>query len=174
MSSQRHAGRRQKQQGLLFWQLLFQPLNDLWPFVGSLKRQKRKGGLQTKLSFTGRSSTTAVWRKSWSVREEYLFWQCDDSWAWNHLAHGTFSLWISLLRDEILILMASSSSSGTCGMEMGSVSSAAWKVRSDSGMYHLQSYCWLFLGTKRQTRESEGWGGIIWYNLISRRKYTAI
>jgi len=57
----------------------------------------------------------------------------------------TLSLWISLLRDEILILMASRSSSGACGIGRGSDSSAVWKVRSEKGTYHFESYCWLFL-----------------------------
>lgn len=60
----------------------------------------------------------------------------------------TFSLWISLRRCEILTLMASSSSSGTWGMVMGSVSSGPWKVSSVRGMYHLQSYCWFLLCRK--------------------------
>lgn len=59
----------------------------------------------------------------------------------------TFSRWMSLLIWEILIFKASSSSSGTRGM-LGSASNSStiWKLRSVSGMYHLQSYCWVLLG----------------------------
>lgn len=39
--TQRHVGRCQKQQGFLFWKLLFQPLDDLWPLVGSLKEKNK-------------------------------------------------------------------------------------------------------------------------------------
>ena len=41
--------------------------------------------------------------------------------------------------------MASISSSWTRGMGVDSQSSMVWKVRSASGMYHLQSYCCPFL-----------------------------
>lgn len=59
----------------------------------------------------------------------------------------TFSLWMSLLIWEILIFMASSSSSSTRGMlGAASDSSTVWKLRSVSGIYHLQSYCWVLLG----------------------------
>lgn len=62
----------------------------------------------------------------------------------------TFSLWMSLLIWEILIFMASSSSSSTRGMlGVASESSTVWKLRSVSGMYHLQSYCWVLLGGGR-------------------------
>ena len=57
----------------------------------------------------------------------------------------TFSLWMSFLICEILIFMASISSSWTRGMGLDSQSSMVWKVRSASGMYHLQSYCCPFL-----------------------------
>lgn len=58
----------------------------------------------------------------------------------------TFSLWMSLLIWEIFIFMASSSSSSTRGMlGAASDSSTVWKLRSVSGMYHLQSYCWVLL-----------------------------
>lgn len=57
----------------------------------------------------------------------------------------TFSLWISFLIWEILIFMASISSSWTRGMGVDSQSSIVWNVRSASGMYHLQSYCCPFL-----------------------------
>lgn len=145
--SQWHVGRRQQQQGLLFWQLLFQPVNDLRTLVGSLKEQKRNimddGGKK------GNQAVPEYHATSLHIQKQHLK-QNDDFYK---LIPGTFSLWISLLREEILILTASSSSSGTCGIGTGSVSSAAWKVRSDSGMYHLQSYCWLFLRTKRHTEQ---------------------
>lgn len=65
----------------------------------------------------------------------------------------TFSLWMSLLIWEILIFKASSSSSGTRGMlGTASDSSTIWKLRSVSGMYHLQSYCWVLLGMGREER----------------------
>lgn len=57
----------------------------------------------------------------------------------------TFSLWISFLIWEIRIFIASISSSWTRGMGVDSESSMVWKVRSASGMYHLQSYCCPFL-----------------------------
>ena len=62
----------------------------------------------------------------------------------------TFSRWMSFLIWDILIFMASSSSSGTSGiLGTASDSSTIWKLRSVSGMYHLQSYCWLFLKDRR-------------------------
>lgn len=62
----------------------------------------------------------------------------------------TFSRWMSFLIWDILIFMASSSSSGTRGiLGTASDSSTIWKLRSVSGMYHLQSYCWLFLKGSR-------------------------
>lgn len=65
---------------------------------------------------------------------------------------STFSRWMSFLIWEILIFMASSSSSGTSGMlGTASASSTVWKLRSVSGMYHLQSYCWLFLEGRGDT-----------------------
>ena len=46
--------------------------------------------------------------------------------------------------------MASSSSSSTRGMlGAASDSSTVWKLRSVSGMYHLQSYCWALLDVGR-------------------------
>lgn len=51
----------------------------------------------------------------------------------------TFSLWISFLIWEIFIFIASISSSWTRGMGLDSESSMVWKVKSASGMYHLQS-----------------------------------
>lgn len=69
--------------------------------------------------------------------------------TWHELSKigRTFSRWMSLLIWEILIFRASSSSSGTRGM-LGTASSSStiWKLRSVSGMYHLQSYCWVLLG----------------------------
>lgn len=57
---------------------------------------------------------------------------------------------MSFLIWDILIFMASSSSSGTSGiLGTASDSSTIWKLRSVSGMYHLQSYCWLFLKDRR-------------------------
>lgn len=69
---------------------------------------------------------------------------------WFFFLSFTFSRWISFLIWDILIFMASSSSSGTSGMlGTASDSSTIWKLRSVSGMYHLQSYCWLFLKDRR-------------------------
>lgn len=66
--------------------------------------------------------------------------------GWSAQPLFTFSRWMSFLIWDILIFMASSSSSGTSGMlGTASDSSTIWKLRSVSGMYHLQSYCWLFL-----------------------------
>ena len=73
-----------------------------------------------------------------------------QSLAWHHPPSPTFSLWMSLLIWEILIFMASSSSSSTRGMlGAASESSTVWKLRSVSGMYHLQSYCCVLLGGGR-------------------------
>lgn len=77
-----------------------------------------------------------------------------SSWTYFCETVSTFSLWISLRRCEILTLMASSSSSGTCGMVRGSASSGPWKVSSVRGMYHLLSYCWFLLQGRRKER---GW-----------------
>lgn len=50
--------------------------------------------------------------------------------------------------------MASSSSSGTSEMFCtASESSTVWKLRSESGMYHLQSYCWIFLQKQKVSKQ---------------------
>lgn len=46
--------------------------------------------------------------------------------------------------------MASISSSWTSGTDVDSQSSMVWKVRSASGIYHLQSYCCAFLWRRGQ------------------------
>lgn len=56
----------------------------------------------------------------------------------------------SLLMAEIFIFMSSSSWSGmTCTCGQCSDSSGEGNTRSARGTYHLQSYCWCFLRTRR-------------------------
>lgn len=82
----------------------------------------------------------------WPAHEGLLCTQATQNPVCALLIGRTFSRWMSLLIWEILIFKASSSSSGTTGMlGTASNSSTVWKLRSVSGMYHLQSYCWVFL-----------------------------
>lgn len=116
----------------------------LWTLRGMLGDVSRSRDSCSDSFFLSRSITLepllALW--NWEKHQTVAQTRCFLCKTRNLL---TFSLWISLRRCDIFTLMASSSSSGTCGTVSGSASSRLWKLSSVKGMYHLQSYCWFFL-----------------------------
>lgn len=149
--SEGHAGWHKQQQRLLLQQFLLKTLYCFPSFSGSLHIHIQTNSTQT-LVAVSTHGLCHCWLLLWShdlVKGSNI---TQIKWFSPFLMSAvTFSLCISFLICEILIFMASISSSWTWGMGVASESSMVWKVRSDSGMYHLQSYCWLFLEINTHT-----------------------
>lgn len=134
VDSESHAGRHEQKQRFLFTQFFPETIKDFTTFTHSLNTQQK--GWKIKTRNMRHIASNKVVCSMCPIR-----------------SLSTFSLCISFFIWEILTFRASISSSGIWGIGEDSDSSMDWKVRSASGIYHLQSYCCPFLNTVRDTNQ---------------------